>query len=315
MYVLGIDGGGTKTEAVMMGSDRKEIARFSSGPINFNGSDKETIGRSIRELFESVEREKPLTECERICMGMAGISNPDAVRAMREAVGSFYKGEMILKGDQETALSGALGGKPGLVVIAGTGSVCVGRFGDGEIVRAGGYGNIIDDGGSGYAIGRDILSAVVRAYDGRGERTVLSGLVRERLAQMGHMETGDPDPVFISQIIRFLYDEKTTKRDVAAFSVLITRGMEENDPVSTAIADHAADELVLLAKTVIGKAREEKEIKLAYSGSVLVKNAYINSRFCKALEEAFKNLKTGPALHDAAYGAGLIACGIHRHDS
>ncbi len=310
MFFLGIDGGGTKTEAVMMGEDLKEIARFKSGPLNFNGSDKATVNESIRELFASVASERHLGECKGVCMGMAGISNPDAVSAVKEAVGAYYDGELILKGDQETALAGALDGKPGLVVIAGTGSICVGRFGSGELVRAGGYGNVIDDGGSGYAIGRDILAATVRAYDGRGEKTVLSGLVRDRLTELGYVKAEDPEAVFISQIIRFIYDEKTTKRDIAAFSVLIAKGIEAGDKVSLSIAERAADELVLLAKTVIAKAGAEGAVNLAYSGSVLGKNKYINSRFTDSLKALYRDIKVGPSLHDAAYGAGLIACDV-----
>ena len=92
MFFLGADGGGTKTEAVMMDAQLDEIARFTVGPINLNGNGKKTVEESMRDLFEQVGRVRPLPECKRVCIGMAGISNPDAERTMREAVALFFGG-------------------------------------------------------------------------------------------------------------------------------------------------------------------------------------------------------------------------------
>ena len=117
-----------------------------------------------------------------------------------------YTGKLRLLGDQEIALAGAIDG-PGAVLIAGTGSVCFGKDGQGRPFRAGGYGYLIDDGGSGYAIGRDILTAVARAHDGRGPETCLTEAV---FASLGIGE--------LNQMITWLYSPETGKKEMCGLA-------------------------------------------------------------------------------------------------
>ena len=118
-----------------------------------------------------------------LCVGCAGMSNPELRRTLERMIrADGYEGAYMLAGDQAAALYAAHGAGPGAVLISGTGSICFGRNTRGITARAGGRGYKIDDEGSGYAIGRDILSAVVRAQDGRSRPTVLTELV---FAQIG----------------------------------------------------------------------------------------------------------------------------------
>lgn len=317
MYYLGIDGGGTKTEAVVLSKERKELARYISGAINYNGESRENIFKNMAELFEKINRDYPLSDCRQIVIGMAGISNPDAVSTMKAALSSANVSlPYLIKGDQETGLYGALDGEAGIVLIAGTGSICVGRGRTDRLFRTGGCGNIIDDGGSGYAIGRDILSAVVRAADGRGPETVLSGLVFDYLGTVTDDGASAVESEqsggggLVSRLIKYLYDKKTSKGDVAAFGRLISQGIEKRDPVSFAIADRAVDELYLLVSALIEKMKREEaffgDLTVAYSGSVLLKNEYIRNSLSNRLQTRYNGCSCISPLHDAAYGAALM---------
>ncbi|WP_312430280.1 BadF/BadG/BcrA/BcrD ATPase family protein [Lacrimispora sp.] len=121
-----------------------------------------------------------MSDCRGICIGAAGISNRDTAKLLtRNLKEQGMQGVIRLVGDHETALAGALEEPAGVILIAGTGSICYGINESGAKFRAGGYGHIIDDAGSAYAIGKDILKAVVRSSDGRQGQTVL----KERFPQ------------------------------------------------------------------------------------------------------------------------------------
>lgn len=307
MYYLGIDGGGTKTEALIVSEDMRELHRFRSGAINYNGESEENIYAHISEIFLEADKLEGLNNCAGVCIGMAGISNPVAVCCIQGAVkAAGYEKEVLLKGDQVTGLAGALDGKAGATLIAGTGSICVGIDGKGNMHRTGGYGNIIDDGGSGYAIGRDILSATVRAFDGRGQATVLTDLVKGRMRELS-LDAGED---WISSLIRFLYDKTTSKGDIASFGQLISKAIKADDEVAIVIAEKAVSELFLLTSALVEKllaTTAANELSIAYCGSVVTKNYYIREKLTERLKSRYEGISCIMPLHDAAYGACLLA--------
>ena len=108
-------------------------------------------------------------------------------------------------------------------VIAGTGSICYGQSTDGREARSGGWGHLIDDEGSAYALGRDILRAVVRAADGRAPATALTELVAQRLGALG-----------VQPVIRFTYAPTTTKKEIAALAPLLDPALQQGDAAAAA---------------------------------------------------------------------------------
>ena len=181
-YVCGWDGGGTKTEVLCLSLNGETLADAAFGPLNLNGADPERICATIRDSVAFMASQPGgLAACQALVIGTAGVSNRAAVTLVEQTVREAgYQGPLQLLGDQEIALAGAVRG-PGAVLVAGTGSICCGRSAQGERARSGGYGHLIDDEGSGYALGRDILKAVVRAADGRGSETALTAMVFDAL--------------------------------------------------------------------------------------------------------------------------------------
>lgn len=181
-YCVGIDGGGTKTAVELRWSDHSSNARAVFGPLNCN-SDRPAAAKTLADTMAWLAAQPGgLTGCGALCIGSAGISNPDAYHFLENTVrAGGYRGPLQIVGDQVTALAGALGTPVGTVLIAGTGSICYARTADGHERRSGGWGHLIDDEGSAYALGRDILRAVVRAADGRAPATALTALAADRL--------------------------------------------------------------------------------------------------------------------------------------
>jgi len=296
-YVLGIDGGGTKTTVCAADMQGNILSVFKTGAINLNGESAENVKKNLHTVFnEASVKIGGLRYIRSVCIGAAGISNADARLFLENTVrDAGYTGKLIIAGDHQTALYGALGSPEGIILIAGTGSICYGRNISGKEHRSGGYGYLIDDEGSGYAIGRDILKAMVRSHDGREGKTVLTPMVFEQLG----MST-------IEEVIGFLYHKNTNKRDVAALAPILTRALEDGDEAARKIAQNCCDELVKLVSAVVKKLGLE-DCFLAMAGSILQKDEFTRKGFVDAIQRKFPRVVCTHPKNDAAYGAILMA--------
>jgi N-acetylglucosamine kinase-like BadF-type ATPase len=181
------------------------------------------------------------------------------------------------------------------VLISGTGSVAIGRNNLGETFRCGGWGYLIGDEGSGYAIGRDILAAVARAQDRRSPATCLTGQVFDTL---GLFSMEGP--------IHFVYDPASDKARIASLAPLLIPALEQGDETAGAIADKAAGELTLLAATVIDRLSLEAG-KIAFTGSILTRFTAIRQKVEAALALRYPKLSCIEPRQDAAMGAAAMA--------
>jgi len=296
-YVDGLDGGGTKTAVIIADLSGKILHSFNSGAMNYNGESDINVNRNFADIFGEISSKLDgLDGCGAVCIGAAGVSNPAARAALEQAVrGVGYNGPLTITGDHQTALYGALGKPCGMILIAGTGSICYGKNSQGDEHRTGGFGYLIDDEGSGYAIGRDILSAVVRAYDGRMGKTVLSEMV---LGALGLTS--------IQELIGFIYSKETNKRDIAALSSCLTLACERQDAVAAGIAEKCSTKLQQLVAPVAEKLGL-LEGELAIAGSILLKDKYIRNGLVRKTREAYPEMKCVIPRNSAAYGAALMA--------
>ncbi|MBO4808917.1 MAG: hypothetical protein J5537_07725 [Lachnospiraceae bacterium] len=290
-YVIGIDGGGTGSKGIVADLEGNILCNMKGGPINYVGADTRTIDENIENLIEQGLKGREVSDCAAICIGSAGVSRSDVLanfERILEKTGFTCPHKITT--DSHTAHAGALNGKEGIVVIAGTGAICLGVNKEGDSIRVGGYGHIIDDEGSAYYIGRLILRAVIRAFDGRDKKTVLSELVFEKLG----IST-------IPELITWIYSTDRSKGDIAALAILIEEAYERGDEVAGEIEEKAAEELAKLCEPALeflgGKAT------IAVSGSVLQKNRRIRESF----KERLKDVEVIQAMHEADYGAMLLA--------
>ena len=288
MFIAGIDGGGTHTRVELRDMENRLIRRGEFGPFNINSIGEEAFRRLLRELFAFCS---PMSECARICFGAAGISNPLLARILsQELDASGFSGTWKLCGDQEIALRGAMNG-PGIAVIAGTGSICFGKNSAGETARSGGYGHLIDDGGSGYALGRDVLSSAVRSIDGRVKYSGILQAVCNRLE-------GGPE-----KIVPFVYSPETDKAAIAGFASIALEQAWRGDPEAWRILHREAQELYELVAVV------QERLGLAGCRITLLGGLLSSENpYRQAVADKLTYLGTViPPAHDALWGAAQMA--------
>lgn len=191
-------------------------------------------------LLRQIWAECPdLSECGGICIGAAGVSNPRVKVILEQSMeAAGMRAPWRLCGDQEIALRGAMD-TPGLVVIAGTGSICFGKNEKGQMVRSGGFGHLIDDGGSGYALGRDALAASVRYVDGRGNGKKLS----EQVFQTLKIHSAE-------ELVQVVYSSNTHKSDIAKLAKDVLDLARQEDEIAMEILRREAEELVCMVRAV-----------------------------------------------------------------
>lgn len=295
-YIVGMDGGGTKTAVIAADTAGGILETFEAGALNYNGQDTAKADETLRGIFERLKAFGTPEDCAAICIGTAGISNPFVKKHMEEQVrAAGFSGKLYITGDHEIALYGALGECSGMILIAGTGSICYGRNPAGESWRTGGFGHLIDDEGGGYAIGRDILSAVVKAHDGRTHSTCLTQSVCESL----HICS-------IEELVAFVYKPSLQKKDIAALSALLPDACAKGDSSALKIAQNASAELMRLIYPVAERLKLT-EGKIAFSGSVCVHDNYIREELKTLLRKRYPKMEYTPCKCNAAYGAMLFA--------
>lgn len=244
-YFLGVDGGASKTAALVTDEEGKPLGRGLAGGSNHLRVGIETATRNIERAVNIalVEAGVAIKEVEYAYCGIAGSDHPDHHERVVEALRIFFPGgNFIVDTDARIALTGAVGFGSGVVVISGTGSVAFGRNERGNETRAGGWGPTLGDEGSGYGIARDGMAAIVRAHDGRGRAT--------RMTEMLCFQYGMCDP---ADLPRFVYAATTHADDIARYGKLVMDAAESQDPVALEILERAGRELAQCVLAVADK--------------------------------------------------------------
>ena len=295
-YFCGWDGGGTKTAVCLTDSGGQVIAESSFGPLNLNGASESTVRETVEQCLTFMSAQPGgLSACGGLVIGMAGVSSQHARAFLENTLASCgYQGRYRLLGDQEIALAGAVEG-PGAILIAGTGSVCLAKNETGDTFRSGGYGYLIDDVGSGYAIGRDILVAAVRAVDGRGKDTCLKQAVFEALNLQD-----------IRGVITWLYAPGTGKKEIASLAPLLLPALKAGDEAALAIAKKAAEDLSELVLTGWRKTGME-DGEIAMTGSILNRFSPIRARTEERIRAVLPDVSIISPRFSPAQGAAMLA--------
>lgn len=296
-YVAGWDGGGTKTAVQVRDFDGKVLLATESGGLNFNSYTQEELKAVMEELIGEMARlPGGLEAYELLCIAVAGISNPLASDFLKSTLrNAGLTCELMIVGDQEGALYGALGNCVGLVLVSGTGSICFGKNEAGAAARAGGWGHIIDDGGSGYAIGRDILSAAVQSYDHRIPRSILYDLVLKKIGGKN-----------VEDIIKYTYQTAASKKDIADFAPLLIEALIQEDLQAIQIGDRASTALSELVPPVAQELKLEQGT-LAFTGGILTHYTYIREQVANRLKQKLPGLQILESRDDNITGVTLMA--------
>ena len=237
---LGVDGGGTRTRAVVMDAEGRELARAEGPPTLIDPANpRATIGVITHVCRQAVGDAGAALPAKVLWAGIAGAGNDPTRSVVREALQEAEIAETVHVGrDAKAAFHDAFGSEPGILLISGTGSIAVGRGVDGSTVRIGGWGVLLGDEGSGYAMGMAALRAVVRGEDGRSMKTRLRDPILEKLG------LDRPEDLIAWIAI-------AGKADVAALVPIVCAQAEVGDEVAGIIVEHAVEDLVAHVLTVV----------------------------------------------------------------
>ena len=239
MHVLGIDAGGTKTVCLLADEQGVVVSEGRGAGANLHTAGELAVEKVLHEAMEAAIGDRGITPAA-ICLGIAGVDREDemlTVRAVMRRIG--YKSRVLVVNDALIGLVAGARDEPGIVINAGTGSIVYGRNAAFEAARAGGWGHMIGDEGSGYWIGRESLAAGMRAADGRGPATRLTAEI------LAYFNVDDE-----SRLPRIVYDRELPRVSVAALGPTLQRVAEQGDAVAGRILERAAEELVLAARSV-----------------------------------------------------------------
>ena len=299
-FYLGIDGGGSKTAALVTDESGTPRGRGLAGGSNHLRVGLETATRNIERAVNIalVESGIAIREIEYAYCGIAGSDHPEHHERVVDSLKTFFpRGNFIVDTDARIALTGAVGFGSGIVIIAGTGSVAFGRNDRGDEFRAGGWGPILGDEGSGYAIGRDGLIAVLRAHDGRGSKTAITDLLCR--------EHGMCDP---ADLPRHIYAATTHADDIARYGKMVMECAAAGDPLAQEIIHRAA---FALAECVAAVARRlnitGESFPVAYVGGAFFAGDQLVTPMRNAINSVAPRAQLITPLHTPVEGAAMMA--------
>ena len=306
-FVIGMDGGGTKTAAMIADGKGNVLAQHFSGPSNFQiiGVDAaaKTIFSLIRECCDSVKISP--SEVDGMTIGLTGAGRPNDQKRMAEGLRKFAASKKVklrnvnIESDARIALEGAFKGGRGIILIAGTGSIAFGKDAKGEVHRVGGWGRILGDEGSGYYIGKHALTAVCRHLDGRSVPTLLTKMISKKFA----LRTP-------TDIIAAVYKNNF---DIAAVAPLVFDAAKKGDAASLSIVQMASEELTehvrsLLMKIEPRKTRSVREkIPLSFIGGLIANDTLLSYALKRKISTSVSQITVIRPMAPPVYGAVILA--------
>jgi len=299
-YYIGLDGGGTKTHCVLANEKKEKVHECFGGPANFLMLGTEPVSQTLYSLVKECLQKGNIRygELESITIGATGAGRKiDADRLESEfrkfcQSKEFKPRNVFVDSDARIALEGAFSGRPGCIMIAGTGSILYGKDVKGRLYRVGGFGRFIGDEGSGYMIGKKGLVAVARAFDGRGETTIMQNL----LLQTHNINTPEE---LISEIYKNNFD-------IASFAPLVLQAANQGDVTARKILEEECDEL-LLHLAAIKRKLLLNTIEVSLVGSLISNPNFFSNLLHERVKSKMPEIKITAPENNPAMGAVLYS--------
>jgi N-acetylglucosamine kinase-like BadF-type ATPase len=299
-YVIGIDGGGTKTILRAASLEGTALLEIAGGPSNLHSASAEQVSKVLHDMMDSALKVKVLKkeDCLYLCMGAAGVDRENEKMLLERLFQSYgLSCPLYIANDAEAMLASGVGKPEGVVVISGTGSIAYGRDKRGNTTRSGGWGHLIGDEGSGYWIAREAVNTAVKCFDGRGEKTALLEML------MAKLNIKEP-----WNFIEFFYNGVKGKNDVAALAVVVDDACKAGDRAAIDILTKAAKELFAACDAVIKELDfENNDLNVIAGGSVLKYNDFIFDNLRNLLLNKYPKASVQKPSQNAASGAVNIA--------
>ncbi len=296
-YVLGFDGGATKTECVVMDAEKSVLAQGRSGPSNplrvGYGGALAAVSEAGRLALQNAK--VSLDKVAGLCAGLAGTGHAEAVGKMKRLLSEEYAGRAVYVCTDLDLTLEATGEGAAIVLVAGTGSAAVGRDAHGHIARVGGHGPLLGDEGSAYDVGRRAAMAALREYD-RVEATspfgakILKELGLDSWQEFQTRVYAVPDEVF------------------PRIFPVVARAADEGDTGARGLLQLAAAELALLVNDLVDRLNlRRQKFLLVKTGGMVQGSRYFDEQVNMRLRESAPLAEFGALAMTAAEAAARIA--------
>lgn len=300
--LIGVDGGGSKTLALAADAKGRVLGRGVAGPSNYHAAGLEAataaLETAIAAAIEAAGRKPHAAPPDALCLGLAGMGRPEDRAVIAAWAAQRFPGvPTVVVTDAELVVAAGAPGGWGLALICGTGSLAFGMDAAGRTARAGGWGYLLGDEGSGYAIGLAALRAIARAADGRGPETTLTAAV------LHHWELTQPQ-----DLIRYVYQNAVSRAEIAGLAALVN-ATAATDASARAIITEAGRELALALRAVAEQLELHGALPCALAGSVLVHGQHVRAALCHAAANMGLILDPIAIVAEPALGALKLAQG------
>ena len=297
--VIGIDGGGTKTTAIVADDQGTPMGEATGAPSAVRADRVEESVEVIESTARAALQQAGIDEQPRvICVGVAGVGRESLRLELWEALNSRdLAEEVVVHTDYSVAFDDAFGQGTGILLLAGTGSVAVGRGPTGAMGRCGGWGPVIGDEGGGVWIGRRALSIVTAAADGREPETALTGAV---LTATESSEVAD----------LVAWAATATPNALAALAPVVVQVADTGDQRANSLLDLATEELTLHVRALARQlfTDERAAIPIAVSGGLLARGG-LRKRLTQRLKHAVPGAQLATA--DVVPARGAVRAALH----
>ena len=299
--LLGVDGGGTRTRAVLLQGDGRVIGLGESDSSNFNNMGEDVAAENLRlaALAAFADAGISFSPVKAAFLGLAALKSEVDIARMTAAAESRElapAGWIQVKNDLHNALAGGLDGEAGVAVISGTGSNCLGRDPKGNYFNCGGWAWLMDDGGSGFGLSHDALRTAVRMVDGRETPTPLLPAVLDFY--------GVPHP---DCLLERLYNRKWTPAEIASFAPTIMKLAAEGDLAAMGVLRRGAVALAELVSTTAANLEFPEPPRVVLLGGCVRSGAPYQPMVESEIRNSCPGVRLLEPIHDTVYGAALNA--------
>lgn len=293
---LGVDGGGSRTRVLLADGSGAIVGRGDAGSSNYQAVGFDAATQAIAGAIAAARRSAGVSADAPIaaaCLGLAGVSRPiDQARFNAWCEQQRIAQQFRVVIDAELLLAAVSDTVWGVALICGTGSICYGRHPDGRTARSGGWGYLLGDEGSGYAIATHALRLATQTADGRAEAPALLDLA------LRHWDLAEPP-----QLITHVYQGGVTRAQIAGLAQPIAALADAGDPGACRVIDQAAEDLARMVAVVVRRLELERP-PIALAGGVFASSQRLWPGICARLDIAIGSVQP---VHDPANGALAIA--------
>lgn len=307
---VGVDGGGTKTRALVVSAEGACLGSAVTGASNPNSVGAEAALKNLREaLIAAADSAGVRPDFDAAFFGISGVNDRVSANYLREKIAAFggiSAGEFLVENDTRSLCAATFGMQDGVVLIAGTGSKCYGRTADGREWETGGYDFHVSDEASAFDLARRGLTAAVRAADGRGAPTLLKDIL---FRELQIAETG--------QISQRLHQDSLknpgkpmSKDEIASLARFVDEACLAGDEVAKQILESAMEDLVTMVTTVVEKLEIPRDdVRLGITGGVILHEP-CRGIFRKAITRALPSIEIVEPELPPVVGAAIRALAL-----